>query len=113
MHEMGVMIEETIADPIALEQVNQECQGVTHRVSIASKLAKTNPESLNLTVVGDEFDADTFDENLDNEHHVEENDELASSESDEQNMPPSVGNEANVPSLVFTLCDVSTSSHID
>jgi hypothetical protein len=43
---------------------------------------KINSESLNLAVVRDEFDADTFDENLDNEQHVEENDELASSESD-------------------------------
>jgi hypothetical protein len=76
-------------------------------------LAITNPESLNLTVVRDEFDVDMFDENHDNEHHVEENDEFACSESDEQNMQPSVGNEANVPSSVFTLCDVSTSSHID
>jgi hypothetical protein len=49
---------------------------------------------------------DTFDENLDNEQHVEENDELASSESDEKN-------EANVPSSVVTLCDVPTSSYID
>jgi hypothetical protein len=67
---------------------------------------KINSESLNLAVVRDEFDADTFDENLDNEQHVEENDELASSESDEEN-------EANVPSSVGTLCDVPTSSHID
>jgi hypothetical protein len=49
---------------------------------------------------------DTFDENLDNEQHVEENDELASSKSDEKN-------EANVPSSVVTLCDVPTSSYID
>jgi hypothetical protein len=49
-------------------------------------LAKTISESLNLRVVRDEFDADMFNENLDNEQHVEENDELASSESDEENM---------------------------
>jgi hypothetical protein len=49
---------------------------------------------------------DTFDENLDNEQHVEENDELASSKSDEKN-------EANVPSSVVTLGDVPTSSYID
>jgi hypothetical protein len=53
-------------------------------------LAKTISESLNLRVVRDEFDADMFNENLDNEQHVEENDELASSESDEENMQPSV-----------------------
>jgi hypothetical protein len=32
--------------------------GVTHRVSLANELAKTNPESLNLVVVRDEFDTD-------------------------------------------------------
>jgi hypothetical protein len=36
-------------------------------VSLGSELAKTNSESLNLALVSDEFDADTFDENLDNE----------------------------------------------
>jgi hypothetical protein len=73
-------------------------------------LAKINSEALNLAVVRDEFDADTFDENVDNEQHIEENNETASSESDEENMEPSVdialdapvgtggeGNEANVP----------------
>jgi hypothetical protein len=69
-------------------------------------LAKINSESLNLAVVRDEFDADTFDENINNEQHVEENDELASSESDEEN-------EANVPSSVGTLCDVPISNRID
>jgi hypothetical protein len=69
-------------------------------------LAKINSESLNLAVVRDEFDVDTFDENINNEQHVEENDELASSESDEEN-------EANVPSSVGTLCDVSISNRID
>jgi hypothetical protein len=78
VHEMGVMIEESIADPITVEQPNQEeWHGVTHRVSLASELAQTKSESLNLAVVRDEFDANTFDENLDNEHHVKENDELA------------------------------------
>jgi hypothetical protein len=38
---------------------------------------KTKSESLNLAVVRDEFDTDTFDENLDNKQHVEKNDELA------------------------------------
>jgi hypothetical protein len=77
-------------------------------------------------VVRDESDADMFDENLDIEHHVEENDELASSKSNEENMQPLVviapdapidpvreANEANVPSSAVTLCDVPTSSHID
>jgi hypothetical protein len=77
-------------------------------------------------VVRDEFDVDTFDENLDNELHVEENDDLASSKTNEENMQPSVeiapdapvgpggqGNEANVPSSMVTPCDVPTSSHID
>jgi hypothetical protein len=127
VHEMGVMMEETIADPIAVEQPSQEeWQGVTHRASLASELAKTNSKSLNLAVVRDEFNANTFDENLDNEQHVEKIDELGSSESDEENMQPSFdiapsapvspggkGNEANVPSLAVTLCDVPTSSYID
>jgi hypothetical protein len=73
---------------------------------VLRELAKINSESLNLVVVRDEFDADTFDENLDNEQHVEKNDELASSESDKEN-------EANVPSLVGTLCDVPTSNRVD
>jgi hypothetical protein len=47
-------------------------------------LAKTNSEALNLAVVTDEFDADTFDENVDTEQHVEEDDETARSESDEE-----------------------------
>jgi hypothetical protein len=93
---------------------------------LASELAKTNSKSLNLAVVRDEFDADTFDENLDNEQRITKNDELASRESDEENMQPLVdtapdapvglcgeGNEANVPFSVVTLCDVPTSSHID
>jgi hypothetical protein len=78
VHEMGVTTEETIADPITVQQPSQqEWQNVTHKVSLASELAKTNSASLNLAVVRDEFDADTFDENLDNEQHVEKNDELA------------------------------------
>jgi hypothetical protein len=68
MHETGVTIWETIADHIVLEQLSQEeWRGVTHMVSLANELAKTNPESLNLVVVRDEFDINTFDENLDNE----------------------------------------------
>jgi hypothetical protein len=41
--------------------------GTTHRVSLASELVKTNSEALNLVVVTDEFDTDTFDENVDTE----------------------------------------------
>jgi hypothetical protein len=74
-------------------------------------LEKTNSEPLNLAVVTYEFDADTFAENVDTEQHIEEEDEIARSESDEENMQPSIdtspdaavdpggeGNEANVPS---------------
>jgi hypothetical protein len=85
VHEDGVTTEETITDPITIEQPNQEeLQGVTHTVSLTSELAKTNYEALNLAVVTDEFDVDTFDENVDTEQHVEEDDETARSESDEE-----------------------------
>jgi hypothetical protein len=73
-------------------------------------LVKTNSEALNLVVVRDEFDADTFDENVETEQHVEENDETTIGKSDEENIKPSIdiapdapvdtggeGNEANVP----------------
>jgi hypothetical protein len=41
MLEDGVTTEEAIADPITIEQLSQEeLQGVTHRVSLASELAK-------------------------------------------------------------------------
>jgi hypothetical protein len=127
VHETGMRIEKTIADPITVDQSSQEeCYGVTHRVSLASKLVKTNPESLNIALVRDEFDTDTLDENLGIEQHVEENNETSSSESDEENMQPPVdratdvsvvtggeGNETNVPPSTVTLCDVPTSSHID
>jgi hypothetical protein len=84
-----------------IEQPSQkELQGVTHTVNLASELAKTNSEVLNLAVVTDEFDADTFDENIDNEQHVEEDDETTRSESDEE-------------LTGVTLYDVSTSSRID
>jgi hypothetical protein len=127
VHDIGVTIEETIADPIEVEQpIQEEWQGVTHRVSLGSELAKTNSKALNLAVVTDEFHADTFPENVDTKQHIEEDDETSMSESDEENMQPSVdtasnaavspggeGNEANVPSSTVTLCDVPTSSHID
>jgi hypothetical protein len=77
-------------------------------------------------VVTDEFDANTFPENVDTEQHVEENDKTAISESDEENMQPSVdtasdapvsivdeGNEANMPFSTVTPCNVPTSSRID
>jgi hypothetical protein len=77
-------------------------------------LANTNSEVLNLAVVIDDFDADTFVENVDTEQHVEEDDETTRRESDEGNVQPSVhtggeGNEANVTSSTVTLCDVPTS----
>jgi hypothetical protein len=75
-------------------------QDVTHTVSLASELVKTNSEVLNIAVVTDDFDADTFDENVDTEHHVEEDDETTRSESDEE-------------LTGVTPYDVPTSSHID
>jgi hypothetical protein len=85
MHEDGVTTKETIAGPITIEQPSQETlQGVTHTVSLASELTKTNSEALNLAVVTDEFNADTFDNNVDTEQHIEEDDETAMSESDEE-----------------------------
>jgi hypothetical protein len=101
VHEDGVTTEETITDPIMIEQPSQEeLQGVTHTVSLASELAKTNSEALKLAVVTDEFDADTFDENVDTEQHVEEDDATARSENDEE-------------LTGVTLYDVPSSSHID
>jgi rRNA maturation endonuclease Nob1 len=85
VHEDRVTTEETITDPITIEQPNQEeLQRVTHTASLASELAKTNSKALNLAVVIDEFDTDTFDENVDAEQHVEEDDETGRSESDEE-----------------------------
>jgi hypothetical protein len=49
-------------------------------VSLGSELVKTNFKALNLAVVTDEFDDETFDENVDTEPHVEEDDEVAISE---------------------------------
>jgi hypothetical protein len=68
VHETGVTTEETITEPIAVEQPSQEeWQGVNHRVSLGSELVKINFEALNLAVVTDDFDADTFAENVDTE----------------------------------------------
>jgi hypothetical protein len=101
VHENGVTTEETIVDPITIEQPSQEeLQGVTHTVSLASKLAKINSEALNLAVVTDEFDADTFDANIDTEQHIEEDDETARRKSEEE-------------LTRVTLYDVLTSSRID
>jgi hypothetical protein len=84
---MSVTTEEIIPDPIAVEQPTQEeCLGGTHRVSMCSELAETNSEALNHAVVTDEFEADTFDENVDTEPHIE----ATISESDEENVQPSV-----------------------
>jgi hypothetical protein len=120
VHNIGVTIEETIADSIAVEQPSQEeWQGFTHRVNLGSELAKINSKVLNLVVVTNEFDTDTFAENVDTEQHIEEDDKIARSESDEENRQPSAvgqggkGNEANVPYSSVTLCDVPTSNHID
>jgi hypothetical protein len=101
VHEDGVTTEETIAAPITIEQSSQEeLQGVTHTVSLSSELVKTKSKTLNLALVTDEFDADTFDENVDTEQHIEEDDETARCESDEE-------------LTVVTPYDVPTSSHID
>jgi hypothetical protein len=126
VHETSVMTEKTIVDSITVEHPSQEeWQCITHRVSLDSELVKINSEALNLTVVTDEFDADTFAENVDTKQHIEEDDETTRSENDEENRQPSVdtapdatvgpggeGNEANVPSSAVTLYDVLTSNHI-
>jgi hypothetical protein len=127
VHNTGLTTNEIIADPIAVEKLSQEgWHDVTHRVSLATELVKTNSEALNLVVVRDEFDADTFDENVETEQHVEENDETTISVSVEENMEPSVDttpdapvgtggedNETNVPPSSVTLCDILISSRID
>jgi hypothetical protein len=110
-----------------VEQVSQEeWHGATHRVNLGSELAKTNSKAPNLAVVTDEFGGNTFDESVDTELNVEEDNEAAISESDEENVKPSVdtspdasvgvvdeGNEQNVPSSVAAQCDVPISSRID
>jgi hypothetical protein len=86
VHKIDVMTEKTVADPIVVEHPSQkEWQSVTHRVSLGSELTKTNSEALNLAMVTDEFNADTFAENVDTEQHIEEDDEIVRSESDEEN----------------------------
>jgi hypothetical protein len=98
VQEMGVTTEDIVVDRIAVEQASQEeLHGATHRVSLGSELAKTNYEALNLAVVTCEFDDETFDENVDTEAHVEEDDEAWISESDEENMQPTVDTTPNAP----------------
>jgi hypothetical protein len=63
-------------------------------------LAKINFEALNLAVATNEFDANSFDENVDTEQHIEEDNEIAMSESDEE-------------LIMVTSYDVPTSSRID
>jgi hypothetical protein len=73
MHRTGMTIEEIIVDPIVVDQPSQnECQGVTHRVSLGSELVKANSEALDLALVRDEFDVDMFDQNSDNKQNVDE-----------------------------------------
>jgi hypothetical protein len=126
VHRTGMTIEEIIVDPIIVEVLSQEeCQSVAHMISLESELVKTNSESLNLALVRDEFDANTFDENLNNEQNIDENDESSNSESDEENMQApfdttrdvSVATVSKATSQICPsqqlLCDVPTSNCID
>jgi hypothetical protein len=91
VQEIGVMTEEIVVDPIVVEQASQEeLHGATHRASLGSELVKTKFEALNLVVVTDEFDDETFDENVDIEAHVKEDDGAGISESDEESVQPIV-----------------------
>jgi hypothetical protein len=92
------MTEEIIVDPIAVEQVSQEeLHDATHRVSLGSELTKTNSKALNLAVVTYEFDDETFDENVDTETYIEEDDEAGISESNEENVQPIVDTTPDAP----------------
>jgi hypothetical protein len=66
-------------------------------INLGSELVKTNSEALNLTVVTDEFDDETFDENVDTEAHVEEDDETGINKSDEENMQPTMDTAPDAP----------------
>jgi hypothetical protein len=60
-------------------------------------------------LVRDELDADTLDDNLDIEQHIDENDEMQPSVERAGDVPIGTGdegNKANVPSSAVTLCDV-------
>jgi hypothetical protein len=52
---------------------------------------------LNFAVVTDEFDNETFDENVDTETHVEEEDEAGISKSDEENVQPTMDTTPDAP----------------
>jgi hypothetical protein len=94
----GVTTEEIVVNPIMVEQASQEeFHGATHRVSLGSKLAKTNSEPLNLAVVTDEFDDETFDENVDTDVHIKEDDEAGINESDVENVQPTVDTSPDAP----------------
>jgi hypothetical protein len=98
VQEMGVTAEEIIVDPIAVEQASQEeLHSATHRVSLGSELAKINSNALNHVVVTDEFDDEIFDENVDTDAHVEEEEEAGMSESDEENVQPTVDTAPDAP----------------
>jgi hypothetical protein len=98
VQETSVMTEEIVVEPITVEQGSQEeLHGATHRVSLGSKLVKTNSEVLNLALVTNKFDDETFDENVDTEAHIEEEDEVGISESDEKNMQPTVDTAPDAP----------------
>jgi hypothetical protein len=58
---------------------------------------KTNSEALNLAVVTDAFDDEMFDENVDTEAHIEEDDEAGISKSDEEIMQPLVDTTLDAP----------------
>jgi hypothetical protein len=93
VQEMGVTTEEIVVGPIAMEQASQEeLHDATHRASLGSELVKTNSEALNLAVVTDEFD-----ENVDTEAHIEEDDEAGMSESDEENVQPTMDTTPDAP----------------
>jgi hypothetical protein len=58
---------------------------------------KTNSETLNLAVVTDEFDDEMFDENVDTEAHIEEDDKTGINKSDEENVQPLVDTTLDAP----------------
>jgi hypothetical protein len=64
---------------------------------LGSELVKINYETLNLAVVTDKFDDEIFDKNVNTKAHVEEDDEAGISESDEENVQPTVDTTPNTP----------------
>jgi hypothetical protein len=111
------MTKEVIADPIVVEQPSQnECQHVTHRVSLGSEIAKANSESHALA--RDEFYADTLDKEPSNEQNVDENDEPSNTDNEEESNEALVGiggegNDSTVPQSLLHVCDVPTCSRIN